>query len=63
MAANTCTSTRFRNDKPSALAGCTSAFEHGVLCVYQLQYAKDRRVLPITRDYMAVAEAKLRAPA
>jgi cyclopropane-fatty-acyl-phospholipid synthase len=41
------------------LAGCTSAFEHGVLCVYQLQYAKDRRVLPITRDYMAAAEARL----
>ena len=42
------------------LAGCTSAFEHGVLCVYQLQYAKDRRVLPLTRDYMAAAELKLR---
>jgi cyclopropane-fatty-acyl-phospholipid synthase len=41
------------------LAGCTSAFEHGVLCVYQLQYAKDRRVLPLTRDYMAAAEARL----
>lgn len=45
------------------LAGCTSAFEHGVLCVYQLQYAKDRRVLPLTRDYMAAAEAKLRGNA
>jgi cyclopropane-fatty-acyl-phospholipid synthase len=45
------------------LAGCTSAFEHGVLCVYQLQYAKDRRVLPLTREYMAAAEAKLRASA
>ena len=42
------------------LASCTSAFEHGVLCVYQLQYAKDRRVLPVTRDYMAVEEARLR---
>ena len=42
------------------LAGCTNAFEHGVLCVYQLQYAKDRRVLPLTRDYMAAAELKLR---
>jgi cyclopropane-fatty-acyl-phospholipid synthase len=42
------------------LAGCTSAFEHGVLCVYQMQYAKDRRVLPITRDYMAAKELKLR---
>ncbi len=36
-------------------AGCTSAFEHGVLCVYQLQYAKERRALPVTRDYMAAA--------
>jgi cyclopropane-fatty-acyl-phospholipid synthase len=45
------------------LAGCTSAFEHGVLCVYQLQYAKERRALPVTRDYMAAAEAKLRAAA
>jgi cyclopropane-fatty-acyl-phospholipid synthase len=42
------------------LAGCTSAFEHGVLCVYQLQYAKERRALPVTRDYLAAAEAKLR---
>ncbi len=45
------------------LAGCTSAFEHGVLCVYQLQYAKERRVLPLTRDYMtaaAAAEVRLR---
>lgn len=41
------------------LSGCTSAFEHGVLCVYQLQYAKNRRVLPVTRDYMAMAERTL----
>jgi cyclopropane-fatty-acyl-phospholipid synthase len=44
------------------LAGCTSAFEHGVLCVYQLQYAKERRALPVTRDYLAAVEAKLREP-
>ena len=41
-------------------AGCTSAFEHGVLCVYQLQYTRRRRALPLTRDYMAATEAKLR---
>ena len=41
-------------------AGCASAFEHGVLCVYQLQYAKDRRALPVTRDYMGTVEARLR---
>ncbi len=34
-------------------AGCTAAFEHGVLCNYQLQYIRQRRALPITRDYMA----------
>jgi cyclopropane-fatty-acyl-phospholipid synthase len=43
------------------LSGCANAFEHGILCVYQLQYAKDRRALPLTRDYMAAAEEKLRA--
>lgn len=41
-------------------AGCTSAFEHGVLCVYQLQYAKDRRALPVTRDYMQNIAEELR---
>jgi cyclopropane-fatty-acyl-phospholipid synthase len=40
-------------------AGCTSAFEHGVLCVYQLQYARERSVLPLTRDYMGEVEAEL----
>ncbi len=43
------------------LSGCANAFEHGILCVYQLQYAKDRRALPLTRDYMAAVEEKLRA--
>jgi cyclopropane-fatty-acyl-phospholipid synthase len=42
------------------LAGATAAFEHGGMLIYQLQYARDRRTLPITRDYMAVEEAKLR---
>ena len=42
------------------LAGCATAFEHGVLCVYQLQYARHRRALPLTRDYMAEVEAALR---
>ncbi len=43
------------------LAGATAAFENGGMLVYQLQYARDRRTLPITRDYMAEAEARLRA--
>ena len=42
-------------------AGCTSAFEHGVLCVYQLQYARERRALPLTRDYMTTTETQLRS--
>ena len=45
------------------LAGATAAFEHGGMLVYQIQYARDRHSLPITRDYMAEAEAALRAPA
>jgi cyclopropane-fatty-acyl-phospholipid synthase len=31
------------------------------MCNYQIQYIRDRRALPITRDYMAEAEAKYRA--
>ncbi|MBA3896134.1 MAG: class I SAM-dependent methyltransferase [Sphingomonadaceae bacterium] len=40
------------------LAGATVAFEQGGLCNYQLQYAKARDALPVTRDYMAAAERK-----
>ena len=42
------------------LAGALIAFEQGSLCNYQFQYIRDRRALPITRDYMAKAEAELR---
>lgn len=45
------------------LAGALTAFENGGLCNYQLQYVRDRRALPITRDYIATAEARLRAAA
>ncbi|MDQ4419023.1 cyclopropane-fatty-acyl-phospholipid synthase [Sphingobium sp. DEHP117] len=45
------------------LAGAATVFEHGGMLIYQLQYARDRRTLPITRDYMVAAEAQLRAPA
>ena len=41
------------------LAGARSAFFHGNLANYQIQYIRNRRTLPITRDYMAEAEAKL----
>ncbi len=42
------------------LAGAESAFRHGGLCNYQLQYIRRRDALPITRDYMTAAEAALR---
>ncbi len=42
------------------LAGGVVAFESGTMCNYQMQYARDRRALPITRDYMAEAEAAYR---
>ena len=42
------------------LAGGIVMFETGAACVYQLQYIRDRFALPITRDYMAEAEAAYR---
>ncbi|MHA6721490.1 class I SAM-dependent methyltransferase [Sphingomonas sp. RS2018] len=42
------------------LAGCIVTFRHGGMVNYQLQFARDRHTLPITRDYMADAEAALR---
>jgi cyclopropane-fatty-acyl-phospholipid synthase len=41
------------------LAGARAAFFHGNLCNYQVQYVRDRRALPITRDYMIDAERAL----
>src|SRR3546814_9939796 len=43
------------------LAGSATAFEYGNMIVYQVQYLRNRHAVPITRDYMAAAEAKLRA--
>lgn len=43
------------------LAGATAAFESGGMVNFQLQYCRDRRTLPITREYMADAEKVLRA--
>lgn len=34
------------------LAGAATVFEHGGMVNYQIQYARERRTLPITRDYM-----------
>ncbi|WP_375195131.1 class I SAM-dependent methyltransferase [Sphingobium sp.] len=42
------------------LAGAATVFEHGGMVNYQVQYVRDRRVLPITRDYMLEAESALR---
>lgn len=41
------------------LAGATAAFESGGMGNYQIQYVRDRHTLPLTRDYMGVAEAGL----
>ena len=42
------------------LAGGIVMFENGGGCNYQVQYVRDRHAVPITRDYMAKAEAKYR---
>lgn len=38
------------------LAGATAAFESGGMGNYQIQFARSRHALPLTRDYIAVAE-------
>ena len=43
------------------LAGSEAAFRSGDMIVFQLQFAKDRNVLPLTRDYMVEAENAFRA--
>lgn len=45
------------------LAGAIVMFEGGAACNFQVQYVRDRRALPITRDYMGEAEQRLRRPA
>jgi cyclopropane-fatty-acyl-phospholipid synthase len=42
------------------LSGAIVLFEHGAGCNYQIQYIRDRNTLPITRDYVAKAEARYR---
>lgn len=51
---------RFFNMWTYYLAGSLVSFEHGGLVNYQLQYSRSRTALPITRDYMAENEARLR---
>ena len=43
------------------LAGGIVMFESGAACNYQVQYIRDRRALPLTRDYLGEAEARYRA--
>ena len=43
------------------LAGAAVAFEHGGLVNYQLQFARSRTALPMTRDYMIEAERRLQS--
>ncbi|WP_265569682.1 SAM-dependent methyltransferase [Sphingomicrobium nitratireducens] len=42
------------------LSGGIVMFEDGAACNYQVQYVRDRRALPITRDYMVETEALYR---
>jgi cyclopropane-fatty-acyl-phospholipid synthase len=41
------------------LSGATAAFESGGMCNHQYQFIRNKRALPITRDYMALAEKAL----
>jgi len=41
------------------LSGATASFENGGMCNYQIQYCRDRRILPTTREYMNQAESAL----
>ena len=43
------------------LAGATSAFESGGMGNYQIQFARSRHALPLTRDYLADAEREFGA--
>ncbi len=42
------------------LAGGIVMFDSGAACNYQVQYVRDRRALPITRDYMLETERRYR---
>ena len=45
------------------LAGAGAAFHFGGMVNYQVQFAKNRHTLPITRDYMVEGERAMRAQA
>ncbi|MEO0419852.1 MAG: cyclopropane-fatty-acyl-phospholipid synthase family protein [Pseudomonadota bacterium] len=41
------------------LSGAATVFEYGGMCNYQIQYARDRYALPLTRDYLGETEKRL----
>ncbi|MEL7446717.1 MAG: cyclopropane-fatty-acyl-phospholipid synthase family protein [Pseudomonadota bacterium] len=41
------------------LSGAATVFEHGSMCNYQIQFARNRYALPLTRDYIAEEEKRL----
>lgn len=41
------------------LAGATAAFESGGMCNYQIQFCRNRRTLPLARDYIGETEKNL----
>jgi cyclopropane-fatty-acyl-phospholipid synthase len=41
------------------LAGAATVFETGGMCNYQIQYARSRHALPLTRNYIAAEEDRL----
>ncbi|MEO6432903.1 MAG: class I SAM-dependent methyltransferase, partial [Sphingomicrobium sp.] len=43
------------------LSGAIAFFEGGAGCNFQVQFIRDRRAVPITRDYMVEAEHRYRA--
>ncbi|UYH56113.1 cyclopropane-fatty-acyl-phospholipid synthase family protein [Qipengyuania sp. SS22] len=43
------------------LAGAEQSFRHGNMVNWQLQYVKDRNAIPMTREYIEIESARLRA--
>lgn len=41
------------------LSGAATVFEYGGMCNYQIQFTRDRYTLPLTRNYIGKAEARL----
>ena len=41
------------------LSGAATVFEAGGMCNYQIQYARSRHALPLTRSYLEAEESRL----